>query len=352
MPDENGNPTPGGSGWYRCHVPAQALERNGHRTVVGTLVADRAKGVLGVRTWDGEHHFGLDVVVLQRYMLAWVVNDVLMARANGQIVLNDVDDWWEGLHPAHRAFAITAADPMNSRTTYRQVLAVGDGIVCSTPFLAAQYRKLGKTWLVRNGIDAFRWPITHPKYRPPVLGWVGVIPLRSSGDLEVLRGFLGPFCVEHGLKVVHSGALEGYEPNFARTTWLDRYGVEVEERPMLPAHEIPRLWDGIDIALIPLSSMAFSSKAKSCIAGMSAAARGIPFIASPADEYEWLRKAPLAIGRTAKNGASWRKHLTELLDFHTRAEEGKGNRRRLILALTPERMAGEWEEVLRSVNRY
>ena len=350
----DGLPSPGGSGHYRMVLPARALRLRGHYSVVGTLVANQDSGELGVRHWDGNHHWGFDVVVLQRWMIAGTDQTVRRARANGQVVLNDVDDWFEGLDPGNRAFATTSAasSPNENRQHYRAVLAAGSGIVCSTPFLARRYAHLNRTFLIRNGIDLGAWRPSEPRDGPPTLGWVGALPWRARGDVEVLSGVLGPFCRKHGLRVVHGGHVQGairedgsLVPTFREAARLPE-DVEIELRQMVPIHEVPDLWKGIDVGLVPLAAKPVN-EAKSCLKGLEAAAAGLPFVASASSEYQWLRDEH-GIGRTARRPFEWTRHLEALLDPEVRAAEGRANRDRMG-AFDLAAIGEAWEKVLANV---
>lgn len=366
--DERGHPTLGGSGHYRAGLPARALAEAGHEVYLGRLVAHNQVPRLGVKTWTGRVEYP-PVMVLQRWMNSDLPPRIRAAREAGQVILSDVDDWWEGLDPANRAWTTTdpKASAEENRDHYRATLAASDAIVCSTPFLADRYRRLAPTHLVRNVVDLDRWPPPEPRGGPPTLGWVGALPWRSKGDVEALAGFLGPFCARHGLRVVHAGHLPGVQgpdgrelPTFAEAAGLarrevgddgqpvlvSRQGVEVQTLPMRPSTEIPLLWQGMDVALVPLADKPFN-EAKSAIAGMSAAAGGLPFVASASPEYRWLR-GEHGIGRVARKPADWVRHLTALLDPEVRAAEGAENRRR-VAALGLDRLRADWEAVLAKV---
>jgi len=61
-------------------------------------------GTFGIHTWDGQDFFDCDVIVLQRYMHMQVLPDMKGAQAAGQIILQDVDDWYWGLSEKNHAY--------------------------------------------------------------------------------------------------------------------------------------------------------------------------------------------------------------------------------------------------------
>lgn len=319
-------PSLGGSGYYRCGLPAKVLAGMGHDVVLGTLCArDRPDSQLGVVTWDSEQHWDFDVVLLQRWMFEDLPARIQRARANGQVVLNDVDDWWEGLDPDNHAWFTShpRTSRVENRDHYRRVLSASDALVCSTPFLAERYRRLTRTVLVRNVLDLERWnPTTPPERRdgPPVIGWVGALPWRSRGDVEALAGFLGSFLERHDLRFRHAGAMApGWD--FALASRIPPW--RLDQSPLVPISEHERQFEGIDVALVPLASIPFN-EAKSALKGMQAAASGVPFVASAMPEYRWLREQ-WGVGLTAKNAHQWVNHLERLLDPGERAMESMGN---------------------------
>ena len=63
----------------------------------------------------------------------------------------------------------------------------------------------------------------------------------------------------------------------------------------------------------------------SFLKGLEYAAAGIPFIASPTEEYRLLAEA--GVGRLAETPDEWRDHATALLDRDVRVEEADRQRR-------------------------
>lgn len=337
--DVEGFPTPGGAGWYRCHLPAKYLERNGVETLVAPVPLVKKSGEICLVGWDDQRHDGFDVIVIQRWMSDEAEKTILNARAAGQIVINDVDDWYGGLSPANAAFesshprrgtsmnramarraGLTYTDPFNVNH-YAKAIRASSAVTASTPFLAERYGGAsGKAIVVRNGIDLERWA-QKPRSTTtqPTLGWMGNTTVRS-GDLEILRGFLEPFCEQHDLKVVHAGHVEGATP------LEDLTGIDpgrVIRAPSVPARLVPTLFSRIDIGLVPLKSVAFN-EAKSVINGLSCGASGVPFVASATSEYQIAEK--LGLGTTATKPKQWRARLERLLDPGERELEAENNR--------------------------
>lgn len=337
--DVEGFPTPGGAGWYRCHLPAQYLARNGIETIVAPVPVVKASGEICLVSWDDQRYDGFDVIVIQRWMSDKAEETIQRAKAAGQTIINDIDDWYGGLSPQNGAFngshprrtlemnrkvarrlKLSYTDPFNVNN-YTKAIAASSGVTVSTPFLARKYQGVGKrAVLVRNAIDLERWTPRKVSDTPrPTLGWMGSTSHRS-GDLETLRGVLEPFCEEHDLRVVHAGYVEGGTP------FEELAGVSSERMirvPSCPVRLVPRLFEQIDIGIVPLRDVTFN-EAKSAINGMSCAASGVPYIASATPEYIWAN-AKHGLGTVVDKPRYWKRQLERLLDPEVRrvqAERG------------------------------
>jgi Glycosyl transferases group 1 len=314
---------PGGSFWYRYSQPITMLGLK-DSTVVGQLTYNR-QGILGIETYDtGETHFDCDVILLQRCMWQNLPEAIMLARSQGQVVINDIDDWFDGLPPTNQAFKSTAKanDPGVNREIYTQVLAASSALICSTPFLVERYARLRRPiHLWRNSIDFDSFPTQRVHQDKPTIGWLGNLNFRAR-DVEELRGIISPLLDEHDLTFHHVGHVDtpGTVP------LVERIGVKPER--MMLTGSVSFIMLGVDMAsyfdigVAPLEDIRFND-AKSCLKGMEYVAAGIPFVASPSAEYRWLHSH--GIGRLARRPLEWKKRLTELLDPVVRGEEAERN---------------------------
>ena len=258
--DNFGRPWPGGAGWYRCRLPATLLAEHGHVVRhVGKIGTSKSGEIMAAEMDSNKCEDGFEVVVFQRWMRDVLSDVVLRARAVGQIVIQDVDDWYWGLDPANAAFESShpGNNPTENREHYRQGLTVASAITVSTPYLAERLHRMVPRvpiYVLRNAIDLDRWEPHAIRWTDkPVIGWVGATAWRS-GDLEILKGILGPFVEKHDLHVIHSGAT--VKGTFAKRTGVDP--TRVIERPMASIHLYPLLWSGFDVALAPLREVPFN----------------------------------------------------------------------------------------------
>lgn len=335
--DPDGRRTWGGAGWYRLGLPGKYLRREGLDVVEGSLTWSRDLKRFGVRTWptygqadDDEtlHHWDVDLIVLQRWMFASVAAETMTARGSGQVVVQDVDDHFWALDPANAAYSTTdpRRNPIENRDLYLEGLRVASLVTVSTPFLADELRRLGvsrdRLVVIPNHVEVEAFAMTRQErpLRPsPVVGWVGATTHRS-GDLETLRGFLGPYLDRADLRAYHGGSIPG-APTFASMTKVDPD--RVFTAPMATIDQYPHLFRHLDVGLVPLRNVAFN-RAKSCIKGLEYAAAGVPFIAQDLPEYVHLGTHH-GIGRLAFRGRDWVRHLERLQDAGVRRDEAAEN---------------------------
>jgi glycosyltransferase involved in cell wall biosynthesis len=336
---------PGGCAWYRCYLPMMELQQHGWQVGMGIPDWDLGRG-FGLRHTRDTTIAGWDVVVLKLLMDRETPHHVKQARKAGQIVIVDVDDFYAGLTPDNQAHLVTDPNfnPDRNRDHYERVIEAADVVITSTPFLRDWYtERHPNVHMVRNGIDTGRW------YRQkdsagwtPTLGWVGGIPWRS-GDLETMREWMPQFVERHGLRLHHSGHLDG------RGSLADKTGVPLEivsTSPMCPILDYPNLFDGFQIGLVPLTDIPFNH-AKSTIKGLEYAAAGIPFVAAASPEY--VRLADLGIGRVASHPDDWIKHITDLLDPKVRKREAARQRALVSQEFSMTQRGREWDSLLRQV---
>jgi hypothetical protein len=320
FPEENGKKyQPGGSGWYRCHVPAAELAKHGRDTVVAEQVAISDRGLV-LCDQDGNEHDDIDVIVMQRVMHEFSYNLARIAQDGGQAVVNDVDDWYWGIHESNMASKQSDPDfnPHANREHYRSCIQASDLVTCSTPFLAEKMSEWGvNVELVRNAIDLDRWH-PHEQAEEPMIGWVGSTTHRSN-DLETVAKPVSEFVAENGLLWYHGGWWEGF------THACELVGIpKKSSRTALicSIFNYPNLFMPLDIGIVPLNMIPFN-RAKSYIKGLEYAASGVPFVAQATDEYSLL--ASTGIGIAADSDEAWREGLDYLLDYDTRVKEAAKN---------------------------
>lgn len=311
--DENGVPAWGGSGWARL---GQYVGKLQYEVVAGPLCEQG--DVFGVKDWaTGEMHFDCDIIVMQRVMFSDIPEKMMRARANGQILINDVDDWYWGLSPANAAWLAShpVHNPEENVNHYKRILHNSSVVTVSTRYLADRISQWVTSPIVilGNYIDTSMYYKKSHSMGKYTIGWAGSTQHRS-GDLEILKGVISQI---DDANFCHIGHLEG-APLFA-----DRVGLpedKVKTYPMVTPREYPISLLHMDVGLAPLANVPFN-EAKSAIKMMEYSAAGIPSILSPLPEYKRLHEL-YGIGRIAKKPNHWVSHVKALKDPDVRVIEG------------------------------
>lgn len=315
----------GGSGWARFGQYVEWLEHFKKDVVVGVLTWKEDR--FFVRDQHEELH-NVDVIFMQRLMHDTLAEHIYKARSIGQVIVNDLDDWYWGLDPANDAFLSShpKTNPRENRDHYKKVLASSTLVTVSTPYLADRIKSFVHCPIVlhENTVDVERFnQRKHTSSSIPVVGWVGATSHRSS-DLEIMKGVINPLLINNEIKFQHSGRYAS-APSVASKLGLHDDQVLVMDA--VDARDYPSLLN-MDIGIAPLRDTPFNH-AKSDIKLLEYSASGIPWVGSSLSAYESLRKN-WGIGRTASKPSQWLKHLRDLRDPFRRASEGDALREAVL----------------------
>lgn len=311
-------PEPNGCAYYRQVLPCALLSSMGYDALVGQPRPYEPMGI-GLAKDDGGL-FGFDINVYKLLMHQSVPQLFQTMQTKGQVVIVDIDDFHFDMHEQNIAHSATNphTNPENNRMWYEIGIRQADAITVSTAFLANFYgRRCRDVRLVRNAVEVERFS---PVYQPekPVYGWLGGT-LWRSGDLELLSEWLPGFVADHGVTVHHAGHIPGDPKHFAVRAGLKA----VQTSGMQTIGNVPQMLENFHVGLVPLARNSFNA-AKSYLKGLEYVAAGIPFIATPTEEYRILHAA--GIGRLANTPDEWRDHATELLDHDLRVSEAARQR--------------------------
>lgn len=309
---------------------------------LGTPVFDPMRG-FGVKDTYNTGLFGFDTVVLKLIMSRWTPKQIELAQKLGQRIIVDIDDYYQGLTPANKAYEITHPEQnkKTNREHYEKVIAAADLITVSTPFLLDYYSNLyPNVRMIRNGVNMAQFKPVTQRERKPVFGWAGSTEYRNN-DLEQLREWLPDFLEEHNLKFHHAGHLES-APSLAEITGISSRRITTS--PLVPITGYAAGFK-FDIGIVPLNNIPFN-EAKSNIKGLEYSAAGIPFIASDLPEYRLL--AEDGVGVLATTAEEWRTAATAFLDYHYRKRTAKRALETLPNRWTIEARAKEWYDLLRN----
>lgn len=319
-PDRTGREDPvwGGSGWARLGQYADLLP---FEVSVGTLVWFKDRFVI-VDVYNDTYE--VDIVYMQRLMHDGLRQHVPMARASGQKIINDLDDWYWGLSTSNMAYRHNhpSTNKMENTNFYKTIIAKSDLVTVSTSYLADRISSFVKCpiHVLHNTVDISKFSsYNHVDTPIPEVGWIGST-LHRSNDIETIAGTVGAMAKANKIKLFHGGHHEGAH-TFASRLKVPEELVRVEE--LRTPDLYPELMQ-MDIGIVPLNNTPFNM-AKSDIKGLEYSAAGIPFVAQNLPAYEALHKTN-KVGLVAKKPSDWIKHLTTLSNYKVRSEMGSMSR--------------------------
>lgn len=354
--------SPGGCTWIRMFGPAAEMNALGIETVIGEVGWRDDEGFVAVptvdrlfmtnrgpiknmKTWSG----GLDVVILKLWMWHEANDYIKRAQDMGQTIIIDIDDWFHGLPTTNIAFQTTHPDRdatwnrNHMLGTYRNV----DGLICSTEFLYDYYSKFNaNVYQVYNSLKpryfVKRWDSAGNK---PTIGWVGIMIWRS-GDIEELKGWLGPTIEKYDLQMHHAGINPEKPTEFAEIAGVN------PDRLHGTTGCSPEYYGNIllpmDIGIVPLNKLPFN-EAKSNLKGLEYAMSGIPFIAYGSKEYRKLEAE--GVGNTAVKPREWIRHIEKLLDQDERRRQADRAYEIVVDKYNIENVVYLWVEAIEKIVR-
>lgn len=331
-------PVPNGCTWYRMVLPSRQLTALGWDIAVGLPRVHPEKG-FGVAHEDGAF-FGWDVNVFKLLMHESTSEIFKMMQQNGDKIIVDVDDFHFGIHEENIAASKTHPNlnTENNRMFFEMGIRQANTVTVSTQFLANFYeRRCRDVRIVRNAVDVERFTI-QPQPETPIFGWVGGTMWRS-GDIELLSQWLPSFVEDFDVQVHHSGHIPNDSRHFAVRAGLKKVSTVL----MCPVPNYPKLMNHFHVGLVPLTRNLFN-EAKSNLKGLEYAAAGIPFIATPTEEYRLLHEA--GVGRLATTPDEWRDHAIALLDPAIRQFEAEKNWEIVNAEFNMSTKGNEWASAL------
>ena len=340
----------GGTFYYRGALPLTALaERSPDWEVrLSWRFSVAPDGHISMMDTNGDW-FDPDIVWMQRWMHKGGVEQIKGAQAAGQLVIADLDDGFWHLPSSNIANDTTSPknNPDFNRDHYLRNLGASDLVTVSTDALAADMRHMipdVPVAICKNAIDLNVWT-PHDPGVDGFVGWVGGIQWRAR-DLPVLRSSLPQFLLDNDLPIYHGGDSDvPGVPKLYEQVGVDPHRTRCAVAPLCHINNYPRLWDPINLALVPLERHPFNVR-KSHLKGLEASACGIPFIYSNhMPEYD-----AFGAGIPADNAKpkTWRAALDSLLDPDARREQGATNR--LVAEQWDiSRKWTQWDDTFRSI---
>lgn len=336
------NADEGGTGFYRLLAACDVLKGQGCDITLDLMMQDhtsRFSSMNGGPVQLGEMPY--DVVVLQRPMTYTAPDAIRLMQAQGIAVVVELDDDYWNIDPRNYSYKEfhPKHNPAANHEFLRQACRAADLVMVSTPALAAAVPNENVA-LLRNCVPARylsfapdqgdNWNLVENR---KTVGWTGD-PIWHIGDLEVVgdgvrRAVRKCGAVFIGLGSEKSGPMLGFdggESLFSGWIELENY---------------PKAIKNLDVGLVPLRMSPFN-QAKSYLKGIEYASLGVPFVASPTDEYVYLARR--SVGVLAPQKHDWAKEISRLLTDEKWAQEVTARGLAFATEHTYESQAWRWWE--------
>jgi glycosyltransferase involved in cell wall biosynthesis len=345
----------GGCAFYRMKEPARIARMLGVDVTIDTNINVHATTDPATKiTTVNEVYSDADLIIIQRPLNNAFASMVKQANRQGIATIVELDDDFEMLHRNNMAWDATFNTKGYGPEWIKAAAEEADLFTVSTPALS-RYVRHDRVEVLRNSLPASIFDNT-PAYERerdtdlPVIGWTGTIQTHP-GDLEMTRGALRTLSgVDEEAKAAAECRTVDISTKFHLHIVGDGGGVlNALNLPQTQSHhftgwlDMKDYYDAIasmDIGIVPLELSPFN-QAKSALKGMEMAAMGVPFIASPTQEYE--RLALYGVGKTASGPSAWTKQLSRLIERpKERIKLAKQYRETVYNEMVYERTAHGW----------
>jgi glycosyltransferase involved in cell wall biosynthesis len=227
-----------------------------------------------------------------------MLDHVKTLQAAGIAVVVDLDD----------DFSVVEADNINFKRLHpkwspnsnyqwlAKTASIADVVTAATPAIAARYGRPGHIVTLPNQVPEWYLDVTSETNETPVIGWTGTIETHPH-DLEHAKGAIPKMLEDHGAEFRVIGTGQGVGPRLqipghliSSTGWREIDG------------DYQQAIASLDLGIVPLALNQFN-EGKSWLKGLEYSAMGVPFIASPTQQY--LALAELGAGMTAARYSNW-----------------------------------------------
>ena len=332
-----------GCGHYRVAWPADVLRRQGFDVHIIPPNAEHGSGFLAKseKTGDGKEQLvsvtvpeDANVIVLQRPAHPMQPDMIRMMRANGIAVVIDMDDDMSCIargNVAYKMYQHNSSSLFSSRYAMESCKAA-TMVTATTPALIKKYARPGAGVVIDNYVPQAY--LSYPTEEADNFGWAGTT-LSHPDDLQQV-GSAFQRLIEDGHKFQVVGApskVKQYarlkaEPDFTGAIGFGDWARTLAER--------------LDVGTIPLAPTEFN-KSKSRLKGIEYMSVGVPWVASPREEYRRLHRDS-GCGFLAETPKEWYAHLKRLLTDEVLRKEQAEAGRAYMANQTYEANAWRWAE--------
>ena len=320
-----------GCGHFRMIWPGEELKKAGHDVDMVRSQDRRVRIHLkDDRVIDVE--IEADVVVFQRLTHKYMNQVVHILRKKGVAVVVDIDDDLNAIDPNNPAWGMVHPKEKNSPHSWKHLTDACRNatlVTVSTPALLNVYASHGRGHVLPNYLPSLYDDIPHED--SDTIGWPASYHSHPNDPL-VVGGAIARL-VSEGASFGMAGDTSGAGSAFGLTEDPPGKSCSVEQWP----HAVASF--GIGIA--PLADTKFN-RAKSWLKPLEMCAAGVPWVASPRDEYARLHA--LGAGLLADRPRVWYRMLRDLQRDAGRRRELSEAGSEVARSLRLEQHAWRWWE--------
>lgn len=289
--------------WYRCAMPANHLDQDwvgaahGIPNLGGVILTGNLKS--SVIDYDKYEN----IIIQLGSDPAWIPK-IKEWQKEGKRIFYECDDFLHGIHNIkdHRFKSEFAKKRVKK---YVEVMQACDSLICSTEFLADQYKKYNSdVYVCLNGIDSelYENQKPEPQGETVFVGWSG-----GTGHLQAMKSWFNALLL-----------VMDYKKNSYFLTCGANYADQVDEIfpgratsiPWTTIENYPFIINSFDISIAPSHESKYF-KSKSDLRWLEASASGVPVIANP-NTYKEIKEGET--GFLASTTDEFEEKLSELID--------------------------------------
>jgi hypothetical protein len=332
-----------GCGHYRLVWPAEALHQQG---IDITILPPSEESGIACKTEDmpdGTQRvvsiqvpLDADVLVVQRPAHPLQAQMIDILRQNKIAVVIDMDDDMSSIHPNNVAFQLYRHSNKRSPLSWKWAMECckrATMVTTSTAQLQKVYAKHGRGMVIDNYVPeaCLKYPDTG---LADGFGWGGTT-ISHPGDLQVMG------------KAAQELVAEGFPFRVVGPVSKAKEALRLQEQPphtggVALDDWVRTLGQTYGVAAIPLEATAFNTS-KSRLKGIEHMAVGVPWIASPREEYRRLNRES-GCGLLAATPKEWYAQLKRLLTDDVLRKEQAEMGRQYMQDQTIQANAWRWHE--------
>lgn len=331
-----------GCGHYRLIWPAEVCRQQGMDVQVmppamgnsieakSRELPDGSREVISVKIPEDT-----DVLVVQRPAHPLQAQIIDIARQNGVAVVVDMDDDMSAIHPGNVAYHYYRHSNGQTAVSWKwatECCKRATLVVTSTRSLQKIYAKHGRGVVIDNYVP--EKTLTYDSPDTDGFGWAGTISSHPT-DLKVL-GRTAVDLVNEGFPLRIVGPDKGVREQLRLTQTPAATGTVGLE------NWISTIGSTYSVGMVPLEPSAFNTS-KSRLKGIEHMAAGVPWIASPREEYRRLHRES-GCGLLADSPKEWYAQLKRLLTDDVLRKEQAEKGREYMADQTIQAQAWRWAE--------